>query len=246
MEITAEHEVSVVLSSHLVADLERVCDYLVLLAASRVQLAGDVEELLATHRRLTGPRRDLDSLPPASRSSKPATPTARARCWCAPTNRSTTQRGPSRRSASRTSCSPICARQPARAAIQARCGESAMIWLAWRQFRLQAAVARLRARLPPFSWPSRVAPARPLRRERDRDCHAHGSRVPLDCDRLRDPLRGLPLAREAAENLLGPHCSPSRLCWGCSGERRCSPGSSRAAPTGWHGLRASPAHAGWP
>jgi len=63
MEITSEQEVSVVLSSHLVADLERVCDYLVLLAASRIQLAGDVEELLATHRRLTGPRRDLDRLP---------------------------------------------------------------------------------------------------------------------------------------------------------------------------------------
>src|SRR5208282_103430 len=44
-------------------DLERVCDYLVLLAASRIQLAGDVEQLLATHRRLTGPRRDIDSLP---------------------------------------------------------------------------------------------------------------------------------------------------------------------------------------
>ena len=31
------------LSSHLVADLERVCDYLVVLVASQVQLAGDVE-----------------------------------------------------------------------------------------------------------------------------------------------------------------------------------------------------------
>lgn len=58
MEITAEHGVSVVLSSHLVADLERVCDYLILLAAARVQLAGGVDDLLASHRRLTGPRRD--------------------------------------------------------------------------------------------------------------------------------------------------------------------------------------------
>jgi ABC-2 type transport system ATP-binding protein len=63
METTAEHEVSVVLSSHLVGDLERVCDYLVLLSASRVQLAGEVEDLLATHRRLTGPRRDPATLP---------------------------------------------------------------------------------------------------------------------------------------------------------------------------------------
>jgi len=63
MEITAEHEVSVILSSHLVADLERVCDYLVLLAGSRVQFADDVEDLLSTHRRLSGPRKDPTTLP---------------------------------------------------------------------------------------------------------------------------------------------------------------------------------------
>jgi ABC-2 type transport system ATP-binding protein len=63
METVAEHEVSVILSSHLVADLERVCDYLVILVASRVQLAGPVDELLATHHRLVGARRDPTSLP---------------------------------------------------------------------------------------------------------------------------------------------------------------------------------------
>jgi ABC-2 type transport system ATP-binding protein len=63
MEAVAEHELSVVLSSHLVSDLERVCDYLIVLVASRVQLAGDIDELLATHHRLTGARRDPDSLP---------------------------------------------------------------------------------------------------------------------------------------------------------------------------------------
>jgi ABC-2 type transport system ATP-binding protein len=63
MEIVAIHGVSVVLSSHLVADLERVCDYLIVLVASHVQLAGDVSELLESHRRLSGPRRDPDSLP---------------------------------------------------------------------------------------------------------------------------------------------------------------------------------------
>jgi ABC-2 type transport system ATP-binding protein len=63
MEAVAEHELSVVLSSHLVADLERVCDYLIVLVASRVQLAGEVEALLASHHRLTGARRDPASLP---------------------------------------------------------------------------------------------------------------------------------------------------------------------------------------
>ena len=63
MEVVAEHGVTVVLSSHLVADLERVCDYLVVLVASHVQLAGDVNDLLASHHRLSGPRRDPSTLP---------------------------------------------------------------------------------------------------------------------------------------------------------------------------------------
>ena len=63
MEVVVEHGVSVVLSSHLVADLERVCDYLVVLVASRVQVAGEVDELLGSHHRLVGPRRDVASLP---------------------------------------------------------------------------------------------------------------------------------------------------------------------------------------
>jgi ABC-2 type transport system ATP-binding protein len=63
MAAVAEDDLSIVLSSHLVSDLERVCDYLIVLASSRVQLAGDVEELLSTHRRIIGPRRDPKSLP---------------------------------------------------------------------------------------------------------------------------------------------------------------------------------------
>lgn len=63
MELVAEHEVSVVLSSHLISDLERVCDYLIVLATSQVQVAGEVDELLAAHHRLIGPRRDPKSLP---------------------------------------------------------------------------------------------------------------------------------------------------------------------------------------
>jgi len=63
MGATAEQEFSVVISSHQVADLERVSDYLVVLIASRVQLAGEMDDLLASHHLLTGPRRDTASLP---------------------------------------------------------------------------------------------------------------------------------------------------------------------------------------
>src|SRR6185503_15721371 len=49
MAFIAEQELSVVLSSHLVADLERVCDYLIVLVGSRVRVAGPVDELLAAH-----------------------------------------------------------------------------------------------------------------------------------------------------------------------------------------------------
>jgi ABC-2 type transport system ATP-binding protein len=63
MEAVAEHGTSVVLSSHLVTDLERVCDYLIVLVASHVRIAGEVSVLLASHHRLSGPRRDPGSLP---------------------------------------------------------------------------------------------------------------------------------------------------------------------------------------
>src|ERR1700753_1756630 len=63
MEAGAGQELAVVLSSRLIADLERVCDYLVVLVGSRVRVAGPVDELLATHHLLSGPRRDPDTLP---------------------------------------------------------------------------------------------------------------------------------------------------------------------------------------
>ncbi|MER5830857.1 ABC transporter ATP-binding protein [Streptomyces sp. NPDC002130] len=63
MEAVAEHELSVVLSSHLVSDVERTCDHLIVLVDSRVQVAGDIDDLVACHHRLTGPRRDPATLP---------------------------------------------------------------------------------------------------------------------------------------------------------------------------------------
>jgi len=51
----ADDGVSVLLSSHVLAELERVADYLILLARGRVQVACEVDDLLASHRMLTGP-----------------------------------------------------------------------------------------------------------------------------------------------------------------------------------------------
>jgi len=61
-DAVAEGGLTVVLSSHLVADLERVCDHLILLASSRVQLCGDIDALLAEHRVLVGPRKDTTAI----------------------------------------------------------------------------------------------------------------------------------------------------------------------------------------
>jgi ABC-2 type transport system ATP-binding protein len=58
MGIVAETGTTVLLSSHLLADLERVCDYLIVLHAARVQLVGGVDDLVAEHRQLVGPRHD--------------------------------------------------------------------------------------------------------------------------------------------------------------------------------------------
>jgi ABC-2 type transport system ATP-binding protein len=52
--------VSVLLSSHVLAELERVADYLILLSRGRVQVAGEVDDLLASHRMLTGPAAGAD------------------------------------------------------------------------------------------------------------------------------------------------------------------------------------------
>jgi ABC-2 type transport system ATP-binding protein len=66
MEVVATDGVSVVLSSHLVSDLERVCDYLIVLVDSHVRVAGEVSDLLASHHRLSGPRWDSPQTLPAS------------------------------------------------------------------------------------------------------------------------------------------------------------------------------------
>jgi ABC-2 type transport system ATP-binding protein len=57
-EAAADGDLSVIVSSHLLHDLERVCDHLILLASSRTQLCGGIDDVLASHRVLVGPRRD--------------------------------------------------------------------------------------------------------------------------------------------------------------------------------------------
>ena len=59
MDGVTQTEATVVIASHVVADLERVADYIVLLSEGRVRLEGNVEELLSSHRLLTGSRRPL-------------------------------------------------------------------------------------------------------------------------------------------------------------------------------------------
>jgi ABC-2 type transport system ATP-binding protein len=65
MEAVAEDGTSVLFSSHVLSELERVADYLVVLAGGRVQVAGDTGDLLATHRMLTGPASEVGQLGPA-------------------------------------------------------------------------------------------------------------------------------------------------------------------------------------
>ena len=55
MTAASQDGMSVVLSSHVLAELERVADYLVLLSRGRLQVAGTVEGLVAAHQVLSGP-----------------------------------------------------------------------------------------------------------------------------------------------------------------------------------------------
>lgn len=62
MEEVTDTGATVLLSSHLVADLDRVCDYLILLSSSHVQLSAETETLLGTHKLLTGPADRVSSI----------------------------------------------------------------------------------------------------------------------------------------------------------------------------------------
>jgi ABC-2 type transport system ATP-binding protein len=61
-EFISGRQVSTVLSSHLVSDLERICDYVIVIVSSRVQAAGQVSELLARHRAPGGAEPSLEDV----------------------------------------------------------------------------------------------------------------------------------------------------------------------------------------
>lgn len=58
VEAATERGITTLLSSHIIADLEHACDYLIILSASRVQLTGDLAAIKQSHRLFVGPRSD--------------------------------------------------------------------------------------------------------------------------------------------------------------------------------------------
>jgi len=62
MASAMEESISVLFSSHVVSELERVADYLIVLGHGHVQLAGDIEEVLADHAVLSGSAEELDRI----------------------------------------------------------------------------------------------------------------------------------------------------------------------------------------
>jgi ABC-2 type transport system ATP-binding protein len=61
---SAEHGTTVLISSHVIAELAQVCDYVIVIADGAVQVDGPLEWLLSRHRTLVGPRADGSTCPP--------------------------------------------------------------------------------------------------------------------------------------------------------------------------------------
>ena len=78
MGVVAEDGPSVILSSNVLADVERVCEHVVILISGRVRISGDADELVRSHVLVSGPRRSGRTQPTA-RSSRSVTPTVKRR-----------------------------------------------------------------------------------------------------------------------------------------------------------------------
>jgi ABC-2 type transport system ATP-binding protein len=61
MEIVASENITLIVSSHNISDLENICDYLIVLSSFRVKLAEDLEQIRASHKLLIGPREEFAS-----------------------------------------------------------------------------------------------------------------------------------------------------------------------------------------
>ncbi len=106
----ADDGVSVLLSSHVLAELERVADYLILLSRGRVQVAGEVDDLLASHRMLTGPAAEAGRYAEAAGGACPTGLRHRPTCWSGPPPTIRSRRAGRRiRSAWKNSPWPTCA-----------------------------------------------------------------------------------------------------------------------------------------
>ena len=97
MAAIADDGVSVLLSSHVLTELERVADYLVLVSHGRVQVAGEVDELLARHRVLTGPAEEADTFAGTAERRPRRAARRRPTCWSGQTQQQTRSRQAGRR-----------------------------------------------------------------------------------------------------------------------------------------------------
>ena len=227
---------TVVLSSHLVADLERVCDHLIMLASSRVQLCGDIDDLLAEHQVLTGPRKDTTAIERSHRVVQ-VTRTPRQTTLLVRLNGPVTDPA---FEASDVSLEELVLAYMGR-------GRPASPRPPDRDRRRRNDLARLAP--APRPVPRRRRPAGRVRRP-DRDHRrAGGGSVPCGPGRVRrEP--GLPAAWAGCSSAATRWASWSSRRWarrswsGCSGAPRWWPPRPRPAPPSSPGCRASPASAG--
>ena len=125
------------LSSHLVHDLERVCDFLIVLAASRTLLAAEVDDVLATHRILTAPRRDTSAIEREHVVLRRETTARQVTLW---TRLSGPMNDPSWQVDELSLEDVVLAYLGADAQAPELRRGGVMTWLLWRQHRLQGAV----------------------------------------------------------------------------------------------------------
>ena len=237
----AEHELSIVLSSHLVADLERVCDYLVVLAvltcAGRRRGRRNCSPPIADSSGRAAIRM-LSRL--IKRSSRRATPTSRAR-WSSAVDEPDPRPGLDRRAAEHGrpgarlhGPSPRPAQAPA-AVHGACCGDPAHLAPVPHPGRGGRGLLG-RDRDVPWPSPARISSTsttpQSCRARPEGDCSLGDQRVPQP--------------RQPPARLLGiVLLVVSRASSGSSGARRSWPANSRPARSGSPGPRASPARAGW-